>query len=73
MSYFIKEIEKKTYKTRNLLMAKLMVFGYRNYEIATKLNVSVSLVKVVLSNVFNKLNARNRANACYILGLGTIK
>ncbi len=54
-------------------MAKLMISGYKNSEIATELNVSVSLVKVVLSNVFNKLNARNRANACYILGLGTIK
>ena len=72
MSYFIKEIEKKLTK-QEFAMAKLMVFGYRNYEIATKLNVSVSLVKVVLSNVFNKLNARNRASACYILGLGTIK
>lgn len=72
MSYFIKEIEKKLTK-QEFAMAKLMVFGYRNYEIATKLNISVSLVKVVLSNVFNKLNARNRANACYILGLGTIK
>lgn len=72
MSYFIKEIEKKLTK-QEFAMAKLMVFGYRNYEIATKLNVSVSLVKVVLSNIFCKLNARNRANACYILGLGTIK
>lgn len=72
MSYFIKEIENKLTK-QEFAMAKLMVSGYKNSEIATKLNVSVSLVKVVLSNVFNKLNARNRANACYILGLGTIK
>ena len=64
MTYFIKEIEKKLTK-QEFAMAKLMVFGYRNYEIATKLNVSVSLVKVVLSNVFNKLNARNRANAWF--------
>lgn len=72
MSYFIKEIENKLTK-QEFAMAKLMVSGYKNSEIATELNVSVSLVKVVLSNVFCKLNARNRANACYILGLGTIK
>lgn len=72
MTYFIKEIEKKLTK-QEFAMAKLMISGYKNSEIATELNVSVSLVKVVLSNVFNKLNARNRANACHILGLGTIK
>lgn len=72
MSYFIKEIENKLTK-QEFAMVKLMVSGYKNSEIATELNVSVSLVKVVLSNVFCKLNARNRANACYILGLGTIK
>ena len=72
MSYFIKEIENKLTK-QEFAMAKLMIYGYRNAEIATQLNVSVSLVKVVLLNVFYKLNARNRANACYILGLGTIK
>ena len=72
MTYFIKEIEKRLSK-QEFSRAKLMISGYKNSEIATELNVSVSLVKVVLSNVFNKLNARNRANACYILGLGTIK
>lgn len=72
MSYFIKEIENKLTK-QEFAMAKLMVSWYKNSEIAMQLNVSVSLVKVVLSNVFNKLNARNRSNASYILGLGTIK
>ena len=67
---FNEEIEKKLTK-RESMIVKLMILGYSNYDIASNLEVSSSLVKIMLSKVFLKLNAKNRANACYILGLAT--
>lgn len=69
---FSKNIQYKLSK-REIAVVKLMVLGYTNSDIASKLYLSSSLVKTILSNVFVKLNAKNRANACYILGLDTAK
>lgn len=69
---FIEDIKNKL-TARESRIVKLMAAGYTNSDIASELEVSSSLIKIILANVFVKLKAKNRANACYILGLKTKK
>lgn len=49
-------------------IANLIIKGYSNSEIAKILYVSKSTVKVHVSNILQKTNAKNRVNLAYILG-----
>ncbi len=69
---FIEDIKNKL-TARESRIVKLMAAGYTNSDIASELEVSSSLIKIILANVFVKLKSKNRVNACYILGLKTKK
>ena len=49
-------------------IAKYIIKGYSNSEIAKMLFVSKSTVKVHVSNILQKTKAKNRVNLAYILG-----
>lgn len=49
-------------------IAKYIIMGYSNSEIAKMLFVSKSTVKVHVSNILQKTKAKNRVNLAYILG-----
>ncbi|OLA78056.1 MAG: hypothetical protein BHW55_03230 [Candidatus Melainabacteria bacterium 35_41] len=66
--FFNKNISKKL-TDRERDVAELMVLGYNNREIANKLYISKSTSKAYTSKIFAKINAKNRAHACYLLGL----
>ena len=44
----------------------LVAMGFKNYEIANILSVTISTVKKTLETIFDKLNAVDRANAVSI-------
>ena len=69
---FIEDIKNKL-TARESRIVKLMAAVYTNSDIASELEVSSSLIKIILANVFVKLKSKNRVNACYILGLKTKK
>ena len=69
---FIEDIKNKL-TARESRIVKLMAAGYTNSDISSELEVSSSLIKIILANVFVKLKSKNRVNACYILGLKTKK
>ena len=69
---FIEDIKNKL-TARESRIVKLMAAGYTNSDIASELEVSSSLIKIILANVFVKLKSKNRVNTCYILGLKTKK
>jgi DNA-binding NarL/FixJ family response regulator len=47
---------------------KLLVKGEYNKNIAKSLNISVHTIKVYVSSIINKLNAKNRIEVAYIAG-----
>jgi LuxR family maltose regulon positive regulatory protein len=49
--------------SRELEILRLMSIGYSNQKIADKLYLSINTVKTHISNVFDKLGARNRVDA----------
>jgi LuxR family maltose regulon positive regulatory protein len=49
--------------SREIEILQLMALGYSNQKIADKLYVSVNTIKTHASNLFDKLNARNRVDA----------
>ena len=53
---------------REIEIAKYIIKGYSNSEIAKMLFVSKSTVKVHVSNILQKTKAKNRVNLAYILG-----
>lgn len=52
---------------RELEIAELIIKGYTNKQIAELTNISIYTVKTHISNIFCKLNAKNRANAAFLL------
>lgn len=54
-------------------IAKLVISGLTNEQIASKLQLSNMTVKKHLGRVFIKLNAINRTNLAYTLGSHTLK
>lgn len=59
--------EKSLLTPREIEYLALVALGYKNNEIAKILYVSYSTVKKTLELIFDKLNAKNRANAVAIL------
>lgn len=53
---------------REMEIIKFLVKGYNNTEIAKELYLSKYTVKAHLSNIMNKMNAKNRTNLAYMLG-----
>ncbi|MBQ8460367.1 helix-turn-helix transcriptional regulator [bacterium] len=49
-------------------IAKYIIQGKKNYEIAKEINLSVHTVKFYIHSIIKKLGARNRTHAAYILG-----
>lgn len=70
------EFEKKINNlltTREKEIVYYMVQGLSNTEISEKLCVSIHTIKAHVSNIFYKIEARNRKHACYIIGLNTLR
>ena len=51
---------------RERKILKLIILGYENNEIASKLYVSTHTVKFYVSSVIKKLGAKNRTHAAYL-------
>ena len=51
---------------RELKILRLTAQGFNNKEIGNKLFLSAHTVKVYVSSIIKKLNAKNRTNAVYI-------
>ena len=51
---------------REIEYLSLVAMGFKNYEIANILSVTISTVKKTLETIFDKLNAVDRANAVSI-------
>ena len=58
--------EKIILTQRQRLILALAAQGLSNQEIAERLNTSVSAIKIYLSQIFNKLGARNRRKAIWL-------
>lgn len=58
--------EKIILTQRERLTLALAAQGLRNQQIAERMNTSVSAVKMRLSNIFDKLGARNRTKAVWL-------
>lgn len=52
---------------KELEIARELVAGYHNYEIAKKFGLSDSAVKGRISRIFRKIGASNRPNAAFLL------
>ncbi len=52
---------------RECEVSKLLALGRSNKQIARRLNISVSTVKIHVSHILNKLNARNRTEAATLI------
>ncbi|MBP3924084.1 response regulator transcription factor [bacterium] len=68
-------VSKKIYSIKNNLtkreeeIAKLMILGYTNREIAKKLFISHYTVRGHVCIILDKLEAKNRTHAAYLIGL----
>ena len=64
----MKNLKQKPILTaRELEVAKLLVQGYSNPEIAQTLSVTISTAKAHVSNIMEKLHAKNRAHIVFLL------
>lgn len=64
----MKNLKQKPILTaRELEVAKLLVQGYSNPEIAQILSVTISTAKAHVSNIMEKFHAKNRAHIVFLL------
>lgn len=54
---------------RELTVLKMLAEGVGNSEIGKSIHVSIHTVKVHISSIIRKLNAKNRTNAAYIAAI----
>ncbi len=47
---------------------KYLVLGFSNKEIARELNISSHAIKIHVAKIIQKINAKNRTHAAYIVG-----
>lgn len=62
----MKEEILKKLTPRELTILELFCHGTNNYQIGKEINVSIHTVKVHISSIIKKLNAKNRTDAAYI-------
>lgn len=61
-------IEEKVLSIREFEVLKLVACGHKNCEIAVTLDIKERTVRFHVSNIFKKLNVRNRTQAtCFAL------
>ncbi|MBR1942764.1 response regulator transcription factor [bacterium] len=60
------ENEKKILSKRELEIIILVAAGFENNQIAKIFRVTLSTIKKQLEKIYEKLNAKNRANAVFI-------
>lgn len=53
---------------REIEIAKCLIKGMKNMEIASELFISKHTVKAYVSSIMSRLNAKNRTEVAYILG-----
>ncbi len=56
------------FSQRETIVSKLMVMGYSNNQIAKNMKLSLCTIKNALALIYQKLEAKNKAHACFILG-----
>jgi len=57
------EVENLNLSTREFQVLKLIVKGYSNSDIAEELFLSISTIKTHVSNLYSKMNVKNRFQA----------
>ena len=57
---------------KEIQVLKFLVYGECNNVIAKKLNLSVHTIKVYVTNIIKKLDAKNRTEVAYITGKNNI-
>lgn len=67
MGYIIRPL-RTDLTNREKEIAKLLIKGYSNTQMALELNISKHTVKRHVSSILIKLDALNRTHAAYILG-----
>ncbi len=56
------------FNDKELQIIKLLTKGLNNTEISKKMFISVHTVKIYVSTILHKLNAKNRTEAAFIAG-----
>jgi len=60
-------IKKYNFSDPEIEIIKLICNGYQNKEIAKEMGVSLSILEDMITTIYKKLGAKNRANAVYIV------
>ena len=56
------------FNEKEFQIMKLIAKGYSNSEISEEMFISIHTVKVYISSILHKLNAKNRTEAAFIAG-----